>query len=179
MFKQFSLLFILSTYLLYGGVAIVPGDEQYYKAEEGDVEIIFTEQNRYAAEQAMALEPLIKKEYERYFGYEMDAPLHVGIISQQNQVANGFSTQYPYNLQINYVGGALKNDYFTSTSWLNTLLYHETAHNYQLNPKASAVTRGLYSVFGNGMLQVDMFPLFTVPNLTISSYLVEGNACPK
>ncbi len=176
MFKKFSLLFIVSSSLLYGGVAIVPGDEQYYKAEKENVEIIFTEQNRYAAEQAMALEPMINREYKDSYGFEMDSLLHVGIISQQNQVANGFSTQYPYNLQINYIGGSAANDYFTSTSWLNTLLYHETAHNYQVNAKASAVTRGLYSVLGNGLMTAGYFPLFTLPNITISSYLLEGNA---
>jgi len=176
MFKNFGLLFIVTSSLLYGGVAIVPGDEQYYKAEKGDVEIIYTEQNRYAAEQAMALEPLISREYIDTFGYTMDSTLHVGIISQNNQVANGFSTQYPYNLQINYIGGSAANDHFTSTSWLNTLLYHETAHNYQVNAKASAVTRGLYSVLGNGLMTAGYFPLFTLPNMTISSFLLEGNA---
>lgn len=178
--KLYSLLALLSlmfvSQLLYAGAAIVPGDEQYYKVEKENIEIIFTEQNRYAAEQAMALEPMINREYKHYYGYEMDSLLHVGIISQQNQVANGFSTQYPYNLQINYIGGSAENDYFTSTSWLNTLLYHETAHNYQVNAKASTVTRGLYSVLGNGLMTVGYFPLFTLPNMTISSYLLEGNA---
>lgn len=161
---------------LYGGTAIVPGDEQYYKAEKENVELIYTKQNRYAAEQAMVLAPLINKEYEHSFGYAMDTPLHVGIISQQNQVANGFSTQFPYNLQINYGGGSLQADYFSSTSWLNTLLYHETAHNYQLNAKASPVTRGLHSVLGNSVMIAGFFPLFSVPNVTITSYLLEGNA---
>ncbi len=174
----FLLLFalILVSQLLHAGVAIVPGDEQYYKAEKEQIEIIFTEQNHYAAVQAMALEPMINEEYKHYFGYEMDSLLHVGIISQQNQIANGFSTQYPYNLQINYMGGSASNDYFASTSWLNTLLYHETAHNYQVNAKASAVTQGLYSVLGNGFMMAGYFPLFTLPNMTISSFLLEGNA---
>ncbi len=177
--KPYRYIFLLFSSLipsLYAGVAIVPGDEQYYKTELEDVEVIYTEQNRYAAEQAVALEPAINREYKDSFGYEMDALLHVGIISQQNQIANGFSTQYPYNLQINYGGGALKTDYFASTSWLNTLLYHETAHNYHINAKASAVTRGLYSVLGNGLMTAGFFPLFTLPNMTISSYLLEGNA---
>ena len=162
--------------LLYGGAAIVPGDEQYYKAGKEDVELIYTQQNRYAAEQAMSQAPLIIETYKDSFGYAMDAPLHVGIISQQNQVANGFSTQFPYNLQINYGGGSLEADYFASTSWLNTLLYHETAHNYQLNAKASPVTRGLHTVLGNGVMIAGFFPLFSVPNVTITSYLLEGNA---
>jgi hypothetical protein len=176
MIKEITLFSAILTSLLHGGVAIVPGDEQYYKAEQGNVELIYTQQNRYAAEQAMVLELLVNKEYEHSFGYVMDTPLHIGIISQQNQVANGFSTQFPYNLQINYMGGSLQADYLASTSWLNTLLCHETAHNYQLNAKASSVTRGLHSVLGNAVMMAGFFPLFSVPNVTITSYLLEGNA---
>jgi len=170
------ILTLLLSLSLFAGRAIVPGDEQYYRADNNNTEFIYTEQNRYAAEQAMALSPLIEKAYRESFGFTMDAPLHVGIISQNNQIANGFSTQYPYNLQINYIGGSASNDYFSSTSWLNNLLYHETAHNYQINPKASAVTRELYSVLGNGLMSLGYFPLVTLPNLTISSFLLEGNA---
>ena len=161
---------------LQAGVAIVPGDEQYYSSGDEKVRVIYTEQNRYAAEQAMALEPVINAEYERLFGFKMDATLFVGLISQQNQVANGFSTQYPLNMQINYMGGSASNDYFTTTSWLNTLLYHETAHNYQINPKASAITRGLHSVIGNSFFLFGLFPVTSIPNVTISSQLLEGNA---
>ncbi len=173
-FLLLSILFVCQT--LYAGIAIVPGDEQYYKAEQTSAELIFTEQNRYAAEQAAVLEPIINDAYADSFGFELDSTLYVGIISQQNQIANGFSTQYPLNMQINYMGGSAANDYFSSTSWLNTLLYHETAHNYQLNPKASVITRGMYSVLGNAYLSVGIFPIFTVPNAAISSNLLEGNA---
>jgi hypothetical protein len=50
---------IIFIYSLYGGEAIVPGDEQYYKSKETSAEVIFTKQNRYAAEQAMLLEPML------------------------------------------------------------------------------------------------------------------------
>ena len=176
MFKTFLLLIAFFSLHLYAGVAIVPGDEQYYSSGNADVEVIYTEQNRYAAEQTMSLEAEIRREYEETFGFRMDSKLFVGIISQQNQVANGFSTQYPVNLQINYIGGSVANDYFTSTSWLNNLLYHETAHNYQINPKASSVTRGLHSVLGTSYLLLAIFPITTIPNVTISSFLLEGNA---
>ena len=176
MVKIFILFIALFTIHLYAGVAIVPGDEQYYSSGNEDVELIYTEQNRYAAQQAIGLEAQIRREYEETFGFEMDSKLFVGIISQQNQVANGFSTQYPLNMQINYIGGSVANDYFTSTSWLNNLLYHETAHNYQINPKASVITRGLHSVLGNAYLSLGLFPITTIPNVTISSFLLEGNA---
>ena len=66
-------------------------------------------------------------------------------------------------------------DYFSSTSWLDTLLYHETAHNYQLNVKGSVISRYLHSVFGNGTIFSPIFPL-VVPNTTENSFLLEGNA---
>lgn len=166
------------TQMLNAGAAIVPGDETYYTAtlQQPDVEMLYTAQNRYAAQEAMALEPMIHREYENAFGYTLDQTLYVGIISRQNQIANGFSTQYPLNMQINYIGGTQLVDYFTTTSWLDTLLYHETAHNYQLNAKGSGVSRGLSALFGNNPLPLFPLPLFAVPNMMLTSYLLEGNA---
>ena len=103
-----------------------------------------------------------------------DLTLYVGLISDYNQIANGFSTQWPNNRQINYVGGTQLVDYFTTTSWLDTLLYHETAHNYQVNVKGSVVSRSLHSVFGNGTFIVPI-PL-AVPNAMENSFMLEGNA---
>ncbi len=176
--KKSILLSVLSVYTLYAGTAVVPGDEKYFKTslQNPDIEMIYTKQNRYAAEEAMALEPLIHKEYEKYFGYRLDQTLYVGIISQRNQIANGFSTQYPLNMQINYIGGAQFPDHFSTTSWLNTLLYHETAHNYQTNAKASKISRGLSKVFGNTALPLFPLPLFVLPNAVLTSYTLEGNA---
>lgn len=173
--KNLSLLYLLFV-SLHAGVAVVPNDVQYYIYEQDGVELIYTEQNRYAAEQTLLLEKEIHKEYQDTYGYTLDSMLHVGLISANNQIANGFSTQFPLNMQINYMGGALGSDYFSSTSWLNTLLYHETAHNYQLNAKASDVTRSMHDVFGNSFLLFGLFPLTTVPNVMLSSYLLEGNA---
>jgi len=117
----------------------------------------------------------LHKDYEDFFDWKLDETLFVGLISSHNQIANGFSTQWPNNRQINYVGGTQMIDYFSSTSWLDTLLYHETAHNYQLNVKGSVISEYLHSVFGNGALLSFMMPL-TVPNTTENSFLLEGNA---
>jgi len=171
----FSLLFSWGTFLQ-AGIAIVPGDEQYYSSGDGRVEYIYTEQNRYGAQQAIRLEPYISFLYQQSFGFTMDSKMYVGLPSQQNQVANGFSTQYPVNMQIDYMGGALSVDSSTTTSWLNSLLYHETAHNYQINAKASMVTQTLDDVLGTSYLLLWFFPLTSIPNVTISSFLLEGNA---
>ncbi len=155
---------------------VVPNDEAYYKSTIGNTQFIHTEQNFPSAEQAAALEPLIERAYESSYGFKLDSTLYVGLISQNNQIANGFSTQFPLNKQINYMGGTSKVDYFTSTSWLKMLLYHETAHNYQLNPKKSTISRVGHDYLGNTGFTFFFFPFFTVPNVTESSFLLEGNA---
>lgn len=153
--------------------SVVPHDLDYYTEDIRNTHLIFTESNLKFARQTAEIELTLQPLFEQMFGYAMDETLNVGLISERNQIANGFSTQYPNNRQINYVGGALLIDYFSSTSWLNTLLYHETAHNYQLNAKASTVSQRLHSVFGNGTF---IIPWFIVPNILESSFLLEGNA---
>ena len=172
-FVSLSLFFV---YSLHAGYVIVPGDTQYYKVEDANVTLLYTEQNRYAAQQALRLERPLQEAYKHSFGYSMDEPLTVGILSEQNQVANGFVTPFPYNLQMNYIGGSLSVDTFTTTSWLNTLLYHETTHNYQVNAKASKVTQTLHTLLGNGAIALEYFPIISLPNGTITSNLLEGNA---
>jgi hypothetical protein len=153
--------------------SVVPHDEAYYTKDVRNTELIYTESNLPFARETAEIEMLLQPSYEQTFGYQMDETLYVGLISKHNQIANGFSTQYPNNRQINYIGGSLTIDYFSSPSWLKTLLYHETAHNYQTNAKDSAVSSGLHSVIGNGAFFI---PWFTVPNILESSFLLEGNA---
>ncbi len=162
------------SYPLVTGDSVVPQDKDYftYKLKKNDVEIIYTQDNLPFAKETAAIEVPLHKDYEHFYGWKLDERLYVGLISDKNQIANGFSSQWPNNRQINYVGGALKVDYFCSTSWLDTLLYHETAHNYQTNVKGSIVSRSLHSVFGNGYF---LLPV-TVPNLMENSFMLEGNA---
>lgn len=152
---------------------VVPHDQEYYRANIRNTELIYTEKNLPFAREAAALEQGLQPEYERMFGYRMDETLHVGLISDYNQIANGFSTQYPNNRQINYIGGALAIDYFSSPSWLKTLLYHETAHNYQTNAKDNVISSSLHTVLRNGAFFI---PWFTIPNMMESSFMLEGNA---
>ncbi len=152
---------------------VVPHDEAYYTKKVRNTELIYTEQNIPFATQAAEVEMLLQPLYEDKFGYKMDETLHVGLTSEYNQVANGFSTQSPNNRQINYIGGAIMVDYFSSTSWLNTLLYHETTHNYQLNAKDNIISSSLHTVLRNGVFFI---PWFTIPNMVESSFLLEGNA---
>jgi len=154
--------------------AVVADDKQYFKATQNNVEFIYTQDNIKFAQKAYDAEKLLHDNYENLFDWKLDETLYVGIISSNNQIANAFSTQFPNNRQINYVGGALKVDYFCSKSWLKTLIYHETAHNYQLNMKANPISQFLHDIFGNGLV---VLPLpMSVPNMTENSFMLEGNA---
>jgi hypothetical protein len=137
--------------------------------------IIYTEENKEHAEYTAGFERVLQPLYEKTFGYQMDTQLSVGIISSYNQIANGFSTQYPSNRQVNYMGGAQIPDYFSSASWLDTLLLHETAHNYQTNVKDNVVSRSMFTAFRNGGFLLPFFPA-TNPNNFESSFILEGNA---
>lgn len=176
---KFALMAPLALAVLAGntwaGMAVVPEDEPYLQTRQGNTEFIYTEQNAYALQRAAEVSAFLHPQYESLFGFKLDSPLYVGLISQQNQIANGFSTQFPLNMQVNYLGGTSHVDYFTSTSWLDTLLYHETAHNYQLNAKARPITRGMHAVLGNSVSFVGVLPLFSVPNIMLTSFLLEGN----
>lgn len=155
------------------GYSVVPNDKTYYIHKQDNVDIIYTKDNTGFAKHTSKLEQSIHEKYELFYDWVLDERLSVGLISDNNQIANGFSTQFGNNRQINYIGGSSHVDYFTSTSWLDTLLYHETAHNYQTNVKASSVSQLLHSVFGNGSFYI---PTFSIPNLTENSFMLEGNA---
>jgi len=167
------LLLLLGQAALQARSDVVAMDEAYFTADVRNTQLIFTRENLPAAQHAAEIEMCLQPYYEALYGYAMDETLYVGLASENNQIANGFSTPYPNNRQINYGGGVLQADYFAATSWLDTLLYHETSHNYQGNAKASPVSSSLHSVLGNGSF---FFPWFTLPNIVESSFLLEGNA---
>jgi len=160
--------------LLYGGV-VVPDD--YLIAEDKKISYIYSTEYQDILEEFKKYQTDIITGYENEYGYELDNTLYVGLASSKNQVANGFSTQFPFNEQVFYGAGAGYIDYFCFSSWLKTLIIHETAHNFQLNPKYNDLSRISYKVLGNtpfSMLSV--IPLFPIPNITESSFILEGNA---
>ncbi len=174
MYKTLIILSCFTVLSLQAGPTVVSHDEPYYTANVRNTQLIYSEENLPVAKDAARVEMLLQPEYERAFGYVMDERLYVGLLSQNNQIANGFSTQYPNNRQMNFIGGALMPDYFSAASWLDTLLYHETCHNYQFNAKDNVISSSLHTVFGNGLFLY--FPWFTVPNTAESSFMSEGNA---
>ncbi len=158
------------------GDSVVPNDEDYcrYRLKERDVELLFSRDNLpFAAHAADILLPLLE-DYDDLFKWEFDETLYLGLISKRNQIANGFSTQFPKNRQINYMGGTIFVDHFASTSWLDTLVFHETAHNYQANVKGNKISRAIHGCCGNGIV---VYPIpVSMPNALINSFMLEGNA---
>ncbi|MBU1659369.1 hypothetical protein KKG72_10000 [bacterium] len=171
--KLLAVLLITWSGFLYATDTVVAHDKAYFKFKKENVEVIYTQDNLPFAEHVVGMQTALHKHYEKFFGWKLDETLYVGLISTNKQIANGFSSQWSSNRQMNYVGGTQMIDYFSSTSWLNTLLYHETAHNYQGNMKGHNISRTLHSVFGNGSF---IFPFFIVPNIMENSFMLEGNA---
>ncbi len=171
--KHFPIFLLLAVTTVQAEQTVVSHDEDYYTADVRNTQLIYTQKNLPFAREAAKVEMLLQPAYEKAFGYVMDEPLYVGLISDRNQIANGFSTQYPNNRQINFIGGALMPDYFSAASWLNTLLYHETCHNYQTNAKDNVISQTLHTVLQNGSF---ILPWFTVPNIVESSFMLEGSA---
>jgi len=179
MYKILLVLFFTSVYgasPMPTGDSVVPNDVKYYKhkIDGSDVEIIYSKNNLPFAKKTAKIEKVLNDKYEDIYRWKYDETLYVGLISEKNQIANGFSTQWPNNRQINYIGGSAKVDYFCSTSWLTNLIYHESSHNYQVNLKNNVVSQYLHYVFGNGVVFLPL-PLI-LPNVAENPLMFEGNA---
>ncbi len=167
--------FLFGMGALYAERVVVPDD--YYMSEDGNLSYVYSGEYRGVLPDIKAYQEEILKAYEKEYGYKLDDRFYVGLASQKNQIANAFSTQIPFNSQIFYGAGAGYIDYFCFSSWLKTLLIHETAHNFQLNPKANELSKLGHKVLGNTPFSiVGIFPVFPLPNLTESNFILEGNA---
>jgi len=170
-----TILFLsLSSFLFAQGV-VVPDD--YLISDDKKLSYVYSSENASLIVDMKTYQEKIVEAYEKEYGFKLDDKLYVGIASQNNQIANGFSTQFPFNSQLFYGAGAGLSDYFCATSWLKTLVIHETAHNFQLNPKENEISRISHKVLGNTPFAMfGILPLFPVPNITESSFVLEGNA---
>ncbi len=167
---------LLTAHFLYGDI-VVSGDDYLVSTDDSEMEIIFTKEHQKEANLAHSYEKEILKNYEKSYGFALDSKLHLGLLSSHNQVANAFSTQFPLNIQMNYIGGAYMVDYMSTTSWLKTLLIHESAHNFQINPKKNPLSRISHKIVKNMPVTSLFFvPIFPVPNALENSFMLEGNA---
>ncbi|CAA6812748.1 MAG: Unknown protein [uncultured Sulfurovum sp.] len=163
----------LSTHLLFSAV-VVPDD--YLIAEGDELSYVYTQEHDAVIPSMKKYQEEIITGYEKEFGYKLDDKMHVGLASSKNQIANGFSTQIPFNMQLFYGAGATHIDYFSTSSWLKTLVIHETAHNFQLNPKENFLSRTSHKVLGNTAVSfLGPLALFPIPNILENDFILEGN----
>ncbi len=161
--------------ILYSESVIVPDD--YNITEYRDRSYIYSSEYKKILPKIEKYQSYIINEYEDEYGFKFDNKLKVGFASENNQIANAFSTQIPFNSQIFYGAGAGDIDYFCFNSWLKTLLLHETSHNFQLNPKENRASRISHKIVGNSPVTFLLgYPFFPIPNLMINSFILEGNA---
>ncbi|MCH9740094.1 MAG: hypothetical protein K0U38_04530 [Epsilonproteobacteria bacterium] len=173
--RKITLSLTLPLWLFAIDPVVVP--DAYQISEDKNLSYIYSKEYSPILPELKNYQQDILNQYSDEFGFELDDTLHVGLASHHNQIANAFSTQMPFNAQLFYGAGAGHIDYFCFDSWLKTLLIHETAHNFQLNPKENTASKLSHKLFGNTPFTVLGFlPLFPLPNLTESSFVLEGNA---
>ncbi len=174
MVKKLSLTFLLTLSTATAGV-VVPDD---YEVSDGDeVSYIYGAEYKQSLPDIKSYQKKVIEDYEKTFGVNLDDRLRVGLATSNNQIANGFSTQIPFNMQLFYGAGASYIDYFCFSSWLKTLLIHETAHNFQLNPKKNIISKTGHKILGNNPIAfLGFLPIFSIPNVTESPFILEGNA---
>ena len=173
MLKTIPYVFTLASCLM-ASSPVVP--DNYFLHEDKKISYLYAEEHKTIVPALKAYQSTLMKYYEAEFGYSFDSPMFVGLASSNNQIANGFSTPFPFNSQLYYTAGASKLDYFTSTSWLKTLAIHETAHNFQLNTEGADYQKLLYKLLGRGFFTILGIPSSSFSFLTQSALMQEGNA---
>ena len=155
----------------------ISSNDDYNVFKTKNYEIVFTKDYINEAKYIKSnLDALLKYD-QKSFGYKLDQPLKIVLISDNIQLPNAFSTQIPFNQTVLYNGGDSMNDYFTTSSWVDTLLTHELIHNYQMNAKKSKISKTLHKYLGNNYMPVfAILPFFTIPNMMLPTAIVEGNA---
>ena len=173
MIKYFLLLCVALS--LSANVAVT-GDD-YAQISNDKVDVIYAKEYEALSKKVLGYESKLIQLYSDSFGYELDDTQYLGLLSSHNQVANAFSSQFPLNIQMNFPAGSLGVDYFAGSSWIKTLLIHESAHNFQLNPKKNMLSFYAHKVVKNSFFTMLLFaPIFPVPNAAESSFILEGNA---
>ncbi|NOZ91098.1 MAG: hypothetical protein GXO60_07440 [Epsilonproteobacteria bacterium] len=169
------LLFMATLSAIYAETVVVP--DRYEIIDDENSSYIFSDEYRGVLPDIKEYQDRVIAQYSSEFGFNFDDKLRVGLASQNNQIANAFSTQIPFNSQLFYGAGAGEVDYFCSTSWLKGIILHETAHNFQLNPKESLSSRISHKIVGNTPFTfLGPLPIFPIPNIMINSFVLEGNA---
>ena len=170
--------FILAI-LLSGSTAfaqLVGNDSDYRVREAEAYRFIYSTEYEQLTNKLAPQNSVLNGIYEKEFAWRLDELATIGLASSQNQITNGFATQFPRLWTLFYNGGPGAIDEFGMVSWSDTLLIHEVAHLYQLNPRQDLSS--IYKkIFGNADPQF-LFPFTYIisPNVFLPTFMTEGNA---
>jgi len=113
--------------------------------------------------------------YEKSFNWKLDENVDIVISSNANQISNGFATSYPHLQTVFFRGGIESLDRYAFFSWGELLLIHETAHLFQTNLKRG-LSQYTHMLFGNNIYGPFPALWFTLPNMVLPRFIIEGNA---
>lgn len=150
-------------------------DFSYNIINEDKYNFIYSEDYNLFKAQIINNIDLIIQEYENSFSWKLDETTSVVLASKKNQIANAFATNFPDLTTVWYPGGLTLLDQFASSSWIKTILIHEIAHLYQLNPKQE-LSKFSHQLFGNNVAPFIPVLWFTLPNYGLPTWIMEGNA---
>lgn len=156
---------------------VMPDDDPYFVHETNTYNFIFPREYANLVPKVVEEQQKIEALYEKSFSWKLDEKTSLVLASNNNQIANAFATVYYNNFNFYYNGGASVYDSFAIRSWLYTLLAHEGAHLYQLNPK-KGLAESYHRYLGNSVVPHLLFfiPVFVTPNILLPTWLLEGNS---
>ena len=166
---------ILLTATTLWGSGIVSGDVEYYKLFQDKANYNYSIDNKDTLEKNSIYVDNLINEYEKSYGYKLKEPLIINIASQNNQIANAYSTILPFNLVTFYGAGALNLDYSGYTSWYKNLASHEIAHTFQINAQ-NELQKDVSNFTGTFPMPVIPIPYFTYSNVFLPKFILEGNS---
>jgi len=112
---MYRVLLSLTALSIFLSSSVVAPDD-YLISDDENISYVYTQEHASLMSQMKGYQEAIVKEYEKEFGFKLDDKLYVGLASNNNQIANGFSTQVPFNSQLFYGAGAIYIDYLFNYS---------------------------------------------------------------
>lgn len=174
--SRFLLVILLLLPLTARASLVQPGDGPYQRLRHGHTLYVFDPTAADFIAVLSAYNESFHTQYARSFGWRLDEEQDLILTSPNQQIANAYATVFPNLKAVWFPAGAGMLEEMAESSWLLTLLSHETAHLYQLNPTAPEL-RGVKSVLGNTLVLFPfVWPVFPQPNFLLPTSLLEGNA---
>ena len=170
---KLSLITIVTTLLLTGAEDIPAGGDFVVEDDSKDFQLIYSKDyEAYSKTLKSELQSLFQL-YGNSFGHKPERVYSI-LASSNDQINNGYATILPFNKFMLFNGGSGRIDYFSSPSWVKSLLSHEIAHTHQLSAQDST-SRSFSTVFGNSLFSPFVLP-FVFPNATLPDFILEGNS---